>query len=149
MASSPDSTTSLLNECFTVAWGVACKDGAVDSAFWAHVRLLAEQCRTDEDWQSLLSVLLEISLSELPPPADREPIYRWSVGRLPSTGLRASRPRRKRADGPTAAAAAASGETPGVKTSGVGGKSATSQISAVRMTTCASGTKTPRRRKPR
>lgn len=87
----------ILNECFSVAWGIACRDGTVDSAFWAHVRLLAERCRTDDDWQSLLAVLLQISLSDRPAPLDREPIYRWTVGRLPSSGLRASRPRRRRA----------------------------------------------------
>ena len=61
------------------------------------MRRLGERCRTDDDWQSLLGVLLQISLSDRPPPLDREPIYRWSVGRLPSSGLRASRPRRRRA----------------------------------------------------
>ena len=90
---------SLLNECFTVAWDIATSQndsGEIDHAFWAHVRLLAEQCRTDDDWQSLLGVLLQISLSEQPPPLDREPIYRWTVGRAPSLGLRASRPKRAR-----------------------------------------------------
>merc|ERR1719446_5259 len=90
---------SLLNEVFSVAWGIASRDGAIDSDFWAHVRLLAERCRTDDDWQSLLGVLLQISLSDRPPPLDREPIYRWSIGRAPSTGLRASRPKRGQLDG--------------------------------------------------
>ena len=92
---------SLLNECFTVAWDIATSQndsGEIDHAFWAHVRLLAEQCRTDDDWQSLLGVLLQISLSEQPPPLDREPIYRWTVGRAPSLGLRASRPKRGQLD---------------------------------------------------
>ena len=60
-----------LNECFTVAWSIACRDGVTDSAFWAHVRLLAERCRTDDAWQSLLGVLTQISLSDRPPPLDR------------------------------------------------------------------------------
>ena len=33
--------SSLLSECFSVAWGIACRDGVIDSAFWAHVRLCA------------------------------------------------------------------------------------------------------------
>ena len=93
---------SVTNEVFSVAWGVACRDGVVDSVFWAHVRLLAERCRTDDDWQSLLGVLLQISLSDQPPPYDREPIYRWGISRAPSTGLRASRRLRRKADGAAA-----------------------------------------------
>ena len=97
-------TEDLLNEVFATAWEIACKDGDVDSPFWAHVRLLAERCRTDDDWQGLLGVLLQISLSDKPAPLDREPIYRWSVDqRARHGGLRASRPRRKRADGQGAA----------------------------------------------
>ena len=61
------------------------------------MRLLGERCRTDDDWSSLLGVLLQISLSDRPPPLDREPIYRWTVGRLPAQGLKPMRPRRRKA----------------------------------------------------
>ena len=103
----PDDSNSLVNEVFAVAWEVASRESEVDHAFWAHVRLLAEQCRTDADWQGLLGVLLQISLSERPPPLDREPIYRWSVDQHARQGLHASRPRRRRADRGASDAAAA------------------------------------------
>ena len=95
-----------MNEVFATAWEIACKDGEVDSAFWAHVRLLAERCRTDDDWQGLLGVLLQISLSDKAPPLDREPIYRWSIDQRANHGLRAARPRRKRSQHNSAMAAA-------------------------------------------
>ena len=94
-----------LGEVFATAWEIACgKDGDIDQAFWAHVRLLAEKCRSDEDFQGLLGVLLQISLSDRPPPFDREPIYRWNVDQRARHGLRPVR--RKRADLQSTAASA-------------------------------------------
>lgn len=95
----------VLGEVFSTAWEIACgKDGEIDQAFWAHVRLLAEKCRSDEDFQGLLGVLLQISLSDRPPPFDREPIYRWNVDQRARHGLRPVR--RKRADLQSTAASA-------------------------------------------
>ena len=102
---------SIMNEVFSVAWEIAASTpdmsgptlvrqssnltDAVDWPFWQAVRALADACRTGEDWQRLLAVLLGISLD---PAMNKNPIYMFTVAPNPAHahGLRASRPARRR-----------------------------------------------------
>ena len=102
-------TGSIVNEVFEVAWRIARRcappskslhrqpsaiTSAVDQRFWQRVRHLAEQCRTPEDWERLLAVLLAISLD---PRLDTAPLFAFSFGPDgDADGLRASCPRRRR-----------------------------------------------------
>ena len=102
---------SIMNEVFTVAWEIASGTqhaphptlrrqssqltDSVDWPFWQTVRRLTETCRTAEDWQRLLAVLLGISLD---PVMNKSPIYSFGAAPNPAAahGLRASRPARRR-----------------------------------------------------
>ena len=103
---------SIVNEVFAVAWQIASGPeqeqqqptlkrqssqltDAVDWPFWQQVRRLGEACRTAEDWQRLLALLLGISLD---PFMNKAPIYSFGVAPNPALahGLRASRPARRR-----------------------------------------------------
>lgn len=98
-----DAAGSIINEVFAVAWRIARGDQvadstlpqpAVDLIFFAHVRLIAEQC-TGDDLQRLLAMLLGISLN---PRRDKSPLYSFSVAPNPAAehGLRPQRPSRRR-----------------------------------------------------
>eukprot|EP00967_Tisochrysis_lutea_P122184 scaffold202002_cov28-Tisochrysis_lutea.AAC.2 len=95
---------SIVNEVFATAWRIARGDGylpddllrpPVDQYFWQQVRIAAEQCRTHDDWQRLLAVLLGISLS---PTLDKSPLYSFLVSPNAAAehGLRPQRPSRRR-----------------------------------------------------
>lgn len=95
---------SIVNEVFAAAWRIARGDGQpsdpslqpqVDHGFWKQVRLVAEQCRTQDDWQRLLALILGIALS---PTLDKTPLYMFSTSANAATqgGLRPQRPSRRR-----------------------------------------------------
>jgi len=115
-----ESAGSIVNEVFAAGWRIARGDGqpadpsllqpAIDHAFWQQVRLVAEQCRIQDDWQRLLAVLLGISLS---PVQEKSALYHFSVAPNPSAehGLRPQRPsRRRRAEATAARGTRASGD---------------------------------------
>jgi len=121
-ADAPADEVSVINKVFAVAWDIARTPStgrtlkrqssqiteAVDDGFWQHVKLLADTCRTDDDWQRLLGVLHQISLD---PRLDKRPIYQWSCGHGAGRGLRGVVRRRR-----TVGAKGAGGEAGGVVT---------------------------------
>ncbi|KAL1524840.1 hypothetical protein AB1Y20_019720 [Prymnesium parvum] len=92
---SSEAEGSIVNEIFSLAWQIASADGEVDTPFWQWVRLLADACRTPDDWERLRATLLGISLD---PRMDKAPIYHFRVGANPAAahGLRGSARRRAR-----------------------------------------------------
>ena len=85
---------SIVNEIFSTAWMIASSDPvSIDTAFWQWVRHVSDECRTPDDWQRLLAVLLGISLD---PRGDKTPVYEFRVGPNPaaSRGLQISAHRR-------------------------------------------------------
>ena len=89
-----DDQGSIVNEIFSTAWMIASSDPeAIDNTFWQWVRTVADSCRTQDDWQRLLAVLLGISLD---PRCDKTPVYGFRVGPNPaaSHGLTGSARRR-------------------------------------------------------
>jgi hypothetical protein len=89
-----EATGSIVNEVFAAAWRIARGDSQqVDTMFWQQVRLVAEQCRTQDDWQRLLALLLGIALN---PSLDKTPLYMFSANAAAQHGLRPQRPSRRR-----------------------------------------------------
>ena len=84
---------SVTNDVFRVAWTIArgttpthpalkrqssLISEAYDVAFYVHVQRLGERCRTAEDWERLLALLLGISLD---PSMDTTPVWAFELAR--------------------------------------------------------------------
>ena len=95
---------SVRNQVFRVAWKIALGTSlpalkrqssliseAYDVAFYVHVQRLGERCRTAEDWERLLALLLGISLD---PSMDTTPVWAFELAPNPAAahGLRAASP---------------------------------------------------------
>ena len=97
---------SVTNDVFRVAWTIArgttpthpalkrqssLISEAYDVAFYVHVQRLGERCRTAEDWERLLALLLGISLD---PSMDTTPVWAFELAPNPAAahGLRAASP---------------------------------------------------------